>query len=504
MFMRRKSLDLVSPTATSPVLLMLLATVMCILIAYMMAIDQLPVVLLLIGATGAIFLVTNPHALFACLLVLTLVLAGMVKFFLPWLGIVWWSAYGMAAMLYASVILEAMKFQPHNEKVPHTMAAVAFLFPAAIIIISTVLNVPSAWQMILMIKTMIMFGGVWIGFANLPLDEDYVKKWLRGVLVIGLIQWPVAVYQFIFVRASRIAKGLGDVEASDSVVGTFGGSMEAGGLSAVLSVFAMICCVGLLSLHREKLLPGKKVVIFIILTAMPVLFMEGKVVFFYLPVVLMVLYMDYIRRKPMHFFGGVVALVVVMAGLLLAFQTFSWSSKYDSLEESAAESFLYSFQPNKRSDEFAKHELTRVGVIQFWWEQNAGRDPLKIAIGHGPEASRTVGLHPGVIGAEHFPLEIDRTGLSKFLWDFGVLGVLSYVSFIGFTFLSAHKLISSPYLRDWELALARTLRAAVPLFLMALLYRNDVPYAPPMMFLFMTLLGLISWLNRQIYIRANH
>ena len=64
-------------------------------------------------------------------------------------------------------------------------------------------------------------------------------------------------------------------------------------------------------------------------------------------------------------------------------------------------------------------------------------------------------------------------------------------------FINAGRGAKDQNLLNWERGLAAALQAFLPVIFLSMMYRNDVPYAAPMMFIVMATFGLISWLNRQ-------
>jgi hypothetical protein len=73
---------------------------------------------------------------------------------------------------------------------------------------------------------------------------------------------------------------------------------------------------------------------------------------------------------------------------------------------------------------------------------------------------------------------------------------LTFTIFI-FALINAGRAASDIRLPNWMRAIACALQAFIPLIMLSMAYRNDIPYAAPMMFIVMATLGLISWLNKQ-------
>ena len=448
------------------------------------------------GALLAIGLLVRPVVLLWLTTLLTLTIAGLVVYFVPSMGHLWWVTYGTAFLLYVLAAISVQKSGQRPCRYSSPLMAISVGTFLVVTVLSTTLALPPAFQLLVSVKSLFMFGGLWAFFSFVPLKEQIVRKWLKSLLIIGVVQWLFALYQYIFIRGLRLQLHLGTVEASDSVVGTFGGSTESGGLSAVLALFLVSSIIVVVAYYREGLVSKRRLALLLTFLAMPLLLMEVKVFFIYLPVSLLILFRREIIHRPLMFFGTGTIIVALLGGALYAYQVFHWSSAGGGLSENVEHSFGYSFQSEADYWSRGYGSLTRVGTLFFWWEENGMDSPAEMLIGHGLGASRTQGQ---VIGqaAARYPKNIDRTGLALMLWDVGVLGVLGLFGVLLAAFLLAGKLGKSLQLLPWQRALAYGLQAIVPLFLLSLPYRNDIPYAAPMMFIVMSTFGLISWLNRQ-------
>lgn len=454
------------------------------------------ILLLCIGAVGAIFLSLRPVLLLWCATLVSLVVAGTVKYFIPQLGHIWWLAYGAALLMYfvafSSLFRERSGHVALSKILNFSLAGLLFIS-----LLSSAIAVSPLAQVIAASKSLFLFGGLWAFFRYFQLRPDTVQSWLKGILYVGLLQWPIACYQYFFVRSWRIEKGLGTVEAADSVVGTFGGSMESGGLTAVMAFFLIVCLVVLLAFYKERLCSKKQVWAASLLIFIPLLLMEVKVIFFYIPVALFFLFHKEVKRRPFAFVIWSMVLIALMGSMLFLYQIFHWSAGKTDLQESIAKAFSYSFQSKAGYQPTEIVSLTRRGVIEFWMEQHGNENPIQTLFGHGLGASRTVGQVTGLEAARYAPANIDRTALALFLWDFGVIGMLCILGILVGAYRQFSKTIRSSRHAPWQQALAAGLQAVLPMFFMSMLYRNDIPYAAPMMFILMGTLGLGDWLLKQ-------
>lgn len=451
---------------------------------------------LAVGSLFAVILAAHPLLLLWVTTIYTLIIVGLTGYFFPNAKVIGWVAYGAAALMYIYMLRGGVRSTLGRREILLPLSLFFFIF---ISLVSTAYSLSPIFQIVVAVKSLFMFGGMWIFFAYMPVHESTMKKWLKLIFGIGLIQWLPAIYQYVFVRSYRLGAGLGAVESSDSVVGTFGGSMESGGLTAVLALFLVLLILAVIALLNEKILNRKRSLVLLMFLVIPLLIMEVKIIFFYLPVGLAILFKSELIKRPMFAVLWGVGMSIILGGLLIAYQYFHWSAAGEDWGKNIESSFSYSFQ--SKGGYFAEQSgaLTRLGAIEFWAQEHSEKNYARALIGHGLGSSRTRGQVLGIMAYKLAPKNIDQTGLAMMLWDVGVFGVCALFGVLFAMFRRANFLVKSADKGTWERVLARTLNAAIPLFAMSLLYRNDIPYAAPMMFIMMSVFGLTSWLKKNQY-----
>lgn len=449
------------------------------------------------GLIASVALLAAPLAGLWLATALTLFISGPVQYFLPRMGArLDWAAYLLAGSLFVPAFVSiALGRKASDKPITSTSVTVGLFVFIFVALMSTALNAGATFEIIAAIKSYVLFGGLWALLALYPFTGQAVRKWLGFLLAIGLIQWLPAIYQYIFVRGKRLVTGLGDTtEASDAVVGTFPGSLTAGGLSAVLAMFVAILIAGLLAAYREKLLDKKRTVLFLVLLAVPVLLAEVKAIFIYLPVALMLVYGAELKRRPVAFVALAIGCVLAVSALLLAYDRLHWSKRSGDFSTRVEKLFSYSFEDRPPSFQMRYGVMSRREAVSFWVEHGTA-NAVATLIGHGIGSSRTEGLTLGHAARPYYPAPIDGTGLSLLLWEVGLIGTGAVFAMLLAGYQAARRLaskLSDPGRR----AVARTLQVSFLLFLLSIPYRNDIPYAAPMMFMVMTAFGLLGWLNR--------
>ncbi|HKO87930.1 MAG TPA: hypothetical protein VJU83_05350, partial [Burkholderiales bacterium] len=334
---------------TKEAMVSLAALVLAILMGVAAASGKLLVVALVGGALGTLALIAKPSLIFWTATFVTLVVAGLVKYFVPTLDRIWWLAYGMAFLLYLPAMLHVLNRKSVSGKGPALMGIFVAIFLTDLLV-ATIAAASPADQIAVASKTLLMFTGVWVYFAFGPLPSDTVWKWLKAMLFIGLIQWMFALYQYFFVRAWRQSVGKGSVSAADSVVGTFGGSMDSGGLTAVLAFFLVASIVALIAMRREEVIGRGRLILYGLLLFLPLMFMEVKIIFIYFPVALIVLFRAEILRRPHVFIGWSCVGACALVGMLIVYQTLHWSAQDGDLRTNLTRVFSYSFEEQSGAD----------------------------------------------------------------------------------------------------------------------------------------------------------
>lgn len=443
-----------------------------------------------VGAFVASLLFFRPVILLWLVTGLTLVVVGFSKYFLAGSTGLEWVSYGLAALMYLTAVAALIGRQTPlgggNASSLVTLWLVAFLI---VVSISWALSPPGIRGLLVSLKGWAFFGGVWAFLALYPVSSVSVLSWLKSLLAIGLVQPFFAAYQWFIVGGQERQAGL--YFSPDSVTGTFGGRPDGGGLAPALGLFIVCSCLVLLAFWRRSLISSKHLVILAGALLFPLALMEEKVVFFYIPIGLLVLYRDYIRERPAAFALGTVLASVALGGLLAAYVALHWGAEEGIVEKRMAYSFVVE---GGREDEGI---LTRTGAPVFWWKANSQADLANFLFGYGIGSSRTGGQSIGEVAEQYSPLMLDRTTLSGLLWDVGVIGTLCFYSFLLSGSIMGARLARSDFLIKQESALAAGLTAVFPLFMVSSLYRNDIPSASPVMFMLMCAFGLLFWLHRQ-------
>ncbi len=447
--------------------------------------------ILFFGSIFGVVLLGMPNTIVWLCIVTTYLICGPIVYNIPGLDSVWWGAYVLGGILFIPAFFQLIT-SGNTSRINMGIGMPIFLF-AMLFVMTALLNWIPPMQLLVSVKVWLLLAGVFVYLTMVHLDEKTVFLWLKIIFGIALIQIIPVLYQSFFVKASLVALGA-STSSADTVVGTFGGSPTSGGMTGALAAFLVFNLMMFLAFVRYKVIQ-KRVWLYLTLLVLPMLFIEVKALFIYLPVALFVLYKDLAIKNPMRFlklsFMGAAAMLV----MLFVYQAYHWSSKGGDMSQNMMKMFAYSFQSEVGNAKQEEGVMTRVEVLTFWWDKQTAINPIPILFGHGPSASKTGGLEKGTIAKKYVPRDIDRTGLALILWDFGIFGLLLISWLFWRLFRLAGRLVRILQAEHLK-AMAHGLQTIVPLFFLAILYRNDLPYAPPMMLSFMITMGLLAWLSR--------
>jgi len=424
------------------------------------------------------------------LTLLTLLLLGSLRYFLPEYKQLWWLAYAIGIFMFLPGSLSYIKnntFQQINFQL---------LFLLLIMLSATLIALPPIAQVLVALKSLLPFASIWLILNSQQLSNKQIQHWLIGLLTIGLAQSIMTLYQYTIIRSGRLALGNANVNISDSVVGTFGGNMEGGGLSGSLALFLVMCIVASLSFYRQQQIRRPRLIILLLLLFLSLILMEVKIIFFYLPVALFILYRADFRYQPLKLLRWISLIIGLFILLFITYQSLHWSVRSNDIDDNILRGFSYSFQESATQHKLDIGIMSRRQILEFWWQENSIDQPAQLFLGHGIGASRTTGIFMGEIGKKYSPLKLDRTGISIILWDFGILGFIAFSLLIWQAYHQAKSLAQQSISNTWEAAVAHSLYAFFPLVFMSILYRNDFPYTAPSMFMLMSAFGLISWLTQ--------
>lgn len=327
------------------------------------------------------------------------------------------------------------------------------------------------------------------------------------------VQFPVAIYQVLFVVPKRVAIR-GEDEKWDSVVGTFGGDPMGGGNTAAMGMFCLLIMLLKVSEFKHGICSFKSMVIHIVLAFVLCVIGEVKFVILLSPFLLALLWImpGYVSGVSKVSLRSLLIIAVGMVVLIFAAITIlaaNYSSAFGGDPTKSAlsvfiDSLGYIFDTNYIMD---TGELGRFTTLFFWMQHNELFGPGGMLFGYGLNATNSGStVSPGYIGA-WFHLILDSTALSMLLWEVGIIGVVLFIAMISSILISMRpKETFSRYdLKREDLQLL----SSAPAFyvfvigcLLSLPYSQILMIIPMLQFLLWLALGALIVIHRSVRLNS--
>lgn len=422
-------------------------------------------------------------------MVFALVITGVLEFFFYFGQANWLSSVLVASMMVPAFM--RMLGMSTDRLGVSAFAVVLVAYVSALFASSAINQIPVA-QLIVGSRNYIPYIGVALLLVYGGFKVEFVRRLVRAILLIALLQVPVAIYQHFVVGPARVAMRGAVGRQDEAIVGTFGGSILTGGYTGEMAAFLIMALMFVIALWREREIKGVLAAILALTLLVPVLLAETKIALLLLPVLALIAFGADIRKSP------TTALVSVLgAAVLMAVVGGVYAVKYWHSGDEAATQLLYSFDPDFM---VTPDHRGRVGTIVHWYQTNVeGGQYVGALIGHGMasslEGSLTLGLGSAV---RKYGLGLDSHGMSRLLWDGGLVVFFLFVVLCLRTAYVASRLRSDSSIEAQDRAgLTFAMVAAVTMFFM-LPYQMSVLGGSAMQFIFWFTVGYVEYMRRSL------
>ncbi|CAM8667765.1 hypothetical protein MCEMSEM22_02915 [Comamonadaceae bacterium] len=334
--------------------------------------------------------------------------------------------------------------------------------------------------------------GVFAYIAYCRPNERLLKGILIFMLAIATVQWAFCLYQKLYIVPARLA-GHYPGSAWDSIVGSFGGEKFGGGESGSLGIYLSIMTTLAIALHKQLQLKTTWLIIVFCTSFAAMAMVESKVIALMIPAGFFLVYRDYALKRPIAFLSGSVAVALLMFGLLVAYYYLYWQTDNNKgLFDSLYDRFAYSFDPQFQA---STTNLGRVKSLVFWWDHHSLLDnPLTVLFGHGlASAVSSSSIIGEGVAVRAQAVMLDVTGISKLLWETGIVGSAVFILIFVVGFIRARQLKANPVLPLWHRAAMTGVEAALAIMPLAIFYEVTIVSSPPMQFLAMYCLGYVAY-----------
>jgi hypothetical protein len=342
------------------------------------------------------------------------------------------------------------------------------------------------------IKRYFQVWGLMFAVAWLRVDQPMIRRFLRFMLVIAIIQFPFALYELIKLVPLReaLVDAYPGMVPIDVVAGTFGASLHGGGSSGQMAAFLIIIFAFLLARWNGKALTFGKLAFMSICVLIPLFMGETKNVVVLLPLMFLVLYRFEVIRRPHYALFGLVVLtlITVLAGYV-----------YLTIDKVDLHDLIYdTLRYNVYEHGYGGYALNRTTVFPFWLKEQGLQHPVSFVFGNGIGSVQSPfgSLTPGHIALLYPLYGLGLNAGSTLLWDTGVFGSGLFLMILGLAWRSANQLRRDSVSRTVR-ADALAIQAAIVLFAFELIYSESILDSLNFQIVFTMLLGYLAWLHRQ-------
>jgi hypothetical protein len=437
---------------------------------------------LLVGLMGGVALLLVPQISIWVLLIFGMT-SGFLASVVPGLTKLPWALALLSMLLMLPVSIKFIE----TKKIPGFIwMALAFMLFA---IFATAVQWNSLAQLMAGFKRYFQMYGLMFALTLLAFKPEEYKRWLKLMLIIGLIQLPFALYEYFVLAGMRGGRGISGAEASDVVAGTLGANMEGGSANAEMAAFLIMTMAFLLARWKAGLIEKPKAALMGMICLLPLGLGETKIVIVLLPLVWLILMRDDLRKKAIVFLTQFIGLLLITALFGLIYLGLNKSS----LSEVISLTFSYNFG----TQGYGLNILNRSTVIDFWWNNQSWSDPVGMFLGHGLGSAyfSPGNAVPGHIAVKFIGYGIDMTSVSSLLWDVGILGVLMFFSIFIMAWRAAGRLsrtANHPSVRADGLAI----QGCIAIFVIFTFYDSALVNYLPFEAIAASVLGYLGYLVR--------
>lgn len=455
------------------------------------ALGDLQLALLWTAALGGMALLALSSAVLTwSVVVASLLIVGQAMYFAG-LGQAVWIPFGLGLLLYFRVPMAyaSSPFATTRNSPPLAYAVLAFI---GVVVLSLLINAAPVLQAVRAAKSYLLLWSLFFLVAYWGVSLDTLGRIWRFCIAVALLQLPLVLYQYFFVAAGRSNQG-GRLGLSwDAIVGGFGGDPMGGGASGTMAWFLVFVLVFCVALYRRQLIGKPLLGAVLAVSGVCIGLAEVKVVVVLLPLGMAALLIPYLSKRPVTAVFGLLLSLIGAFALLVLYGYLRSKTGQINLDavELLTDAFWYSLDP--RYINYVTGEMGRLASVVHWWQENGLDDPVHTLFGHGPGASAYSALFGAGEEARRYPFQINRSTLSIFLWDIGIVGITCYLFIIVGGMRHALAAARSPASGAFQSATLEAIFGGLFMTLVMLPYGKDVTEVPAFGVLLMLFLGYVS------------
>lgn len=451
---------------------------------------NIPIAMGISVAAIAALLILNPYLSMVATLLISLLLAGTLEVFF-YFGQGNWGASVAALSLIAGLIFSkpvALKLSRKNRLAwSRTLFFSGFAIYLSVIFISSILNLTSPTQLIAGLRNYLPFMGIFLVLALGRIAEPRIKTLLFMIIGVGCLQWLYVLAEVIIIGPKRAAAIDAVGGAVEVALGSFGGNVFTGGYTGEMASFVVMTLILCTILWQANVISKKIWLLSVVSAGVSVGLAETKIIFVLIPLMVITTLWRYpggITKKTFN--------MVIMATVILALIAVIYDNRFWAVQHDFKHAFTYSFDPNFMID---KYHRGRIASILHWWQHSAINGPfIQALFGYGPGASLENSSIAGQgLAVQIYGVGLDNNAMSKLLWDFGIIGFMSFFLMIVGVFFEATRLINATWIPVWGKWTLVGFKAWLVAFIAMLPYQPSMVGAVPVQFIFWFTIGVIAY-----------
>lgn len=480
----------------APVVLGVLILPLGALLGMVIALGSQQLTLLAVGGVaGLLLLFLSSSSILTLLLVIGFVGVGLAWYYLGFFQATW-LPYALSMFLWLKLPIDALAGNNARQGVMLSglPAFAGFLLAFFVVaIVSTAVNQTPVINWLVGGKNFLFIWSIAFLVASGAISEDYLKRAWVGLLGVALLQAPFAAVQHFTTFASS--------GNWDAIVGTFGGDPEFSGGTGAMAIFLSIAVGLALAFTKNRQIPLWAGVVTFIAIMTALLLSEAKVFFVLVPLMVAVVLLREVRRRPAFVLASLAA--VLASGTIVAvfYMNTYYKPGQSGLYDADARSYLDYISGWDTQPDFVNRktgEVSRLGAPLIWFKLSQEAGPDKMLIGYGMTGSRisqTVGYGAA---AKTVRFNLTTSTLTVLLWDTGALGAIFFVVMLALAALSAWRLSSSVRIPLFHRTALEATAGAFAVCLVSCLYNNALVDGPALQIFLAFMVGyVLYWSRRQ-------
>lgn len=459
------------------------------------AFGNVVLLIVLLALYGVVFVVTAPTAWTVWIIfAVVFLISGPSAYFLRFTQLQWFTVLVSAALTLPLIL----HFLRDRKSILYSSVSKDLLLPAIfllIVIFSTIIDRPQFADFVNASRHYFLMWPLMLVFMFGLISEKVTERIWRALLVVAVIQFPMALYQYFFVsqKSTRLSP-------FDAVVGTFPGNISGGGDSAGMAILLLIAIMVTIALWREKKLRSMWAIVIGLAGISTLALAEVKLPVMLLPIAIGLYYRKEIIRRPVESIIIVIAVVIIMSGILLMYEKLHYAGgSMNTFSTNKPPLTVYehisrALDPDSESVQLG--QKGRVSLVINWWEMNVKSGDIQHSLfGYGMGATHTSKIGTGEL-VNQFPYQINTTTTVVLLWETGILGHLAFFLILLLGARASEQAAQHEAIPDIHRILLRVGAVGLLILILMLPYKSVHLYSNPTQFLMMFMLGYAGYWTR--------